>query len=552
MTDSPEARRSYPNDRWVVDDSFGSLRLGDQVARMALEVDTPFTIGVVGKWGSGKTSVLRRAFATLGGKPIAQAVPLGDEKLEVDLNRWSVWRHDDAARPQPLRWPQPLVDTATNSLCVWYSPWQHQSAANPLVPLLLEIRAQYSAWQKAKGALDTRRPAALAALALIERVADGFLAVTFNTQFPVVAGTTDAVRKAWNDNVNAPGLDDGQRFQLRFEDAVETLLASLADGPIDQRRLIVFVDDLDRCEEATIVRLLESLKLYLSSKHCVFVLGVDESAVADVLRRHWQGRSEDANRDYLDKLFQATLPVPLPRAASVRRHAARQFLEHGLPASARLDHMVDELLEPNPRKIKNFVNSLCGLWGALASSAPEAGTPVTRAPRDDERPSPAPTRPDDTAPPRPVRLDCRASDTRGLFAQRLLLFHYLRTHHKAAWRLLERQPWSLTALKHVLLDAPGLTRKLPEGIDRESQRLMEAVFFQSFAHVLPDHEQATSRDPATRERHGHLTMGAAVDLILQRVDRKRSDEHFLGWFSALTDDLDAVPEEFLSLPENAS
>jgi hypothetical protein len=549
-----EARRFYPNDRWVVDDGFGSLRLGDQVARMALEVDTPFTIGVVGKWGSGKTSVLRRAFATLGGKPLAQAVPLGVDKLEIEAKAWDRWRHNYAQRTPALSWPEHLVGSAKHSLCVWYSPWQHQGAANPLVPLLLEIRAQYDGWTKTKKkASRVVRGALLAGVSLLERAIDaaatlsvGPLEKTSSAQIPIASGTADALVKAFRPaDADLVALADGQRFQLLFEDAVETLLAGLDDGPIAQRRLIVFVDDLDRCEEATIVRLLESLKLYLNSRHCVFVLGVDESAVADVLRRHWHGRSEDTNRDYLDKLFQATLPVPLPRAADVRQHAARQFVEHGLPAGASLARMVDELLEPNPRKIKNFVNSLCGLWSTLAPSAPAAGEPVpalATPPADDHS----------TSADQLARQDCRAADTRGLFAQHLLLFHYLRVHHKHAWRLLERQPWALRTLKHVLLDAPGITRALPDGIDQESQRLMEAVFFQSFAHVLPDHEQVTSRDPATRERHGHLAMSAAVDLILQRVDRKRSDEHFLGWFSALTDGLDAVPQEFLTLSESTS
>lgn len=56
----------YRNDTWTLDDGLGLGRAGDQVARMALEVDAPFTIGVTGKWGSGKTSVMRRAVATFG------------------------------------------------------------------------------------------------------------------------------------------------------------------------------------------------------------------------------------------------------------------------------------------------------------------------------------------------------------------------------------------------------------------------------------------------------------------------------------------------------
>ncbi len=68
----------YRNDVWTLDDAFGLGRAGDQVARMALEVEPPFTLGVTGKWGSGKTSVMRRAFVTLGGQPIRQPLMLSE------------------------------------------------------------------------------------------------------------------------------------------------------------------------------------------------------------------------------------------------------------------------------------------------------------------------------------------------------------------------------------------------------------------------------------------------------------------------------------------
>ena len=62
----------YPSDLWTLDDKLGLGQAGDQVARIALEAQAPFTLGVTGKWGSGKTSVMRRAFFTLGGHPIQQ------------------------------------------------------------------------------------------------------------------------------------------------------------------------------------------------------------------------------------------------------------------------------------------------------------------------------------------------------------------------------------------------------------------------------------------------------------------------------------------------
>lgn len=112
----------YANDHWILEDDMGMARTGDLLARMSLEVNTPFSVRVTGKWGSGKTSVLRRAFVTLKGQPV-------------------------------LDWEPDVRSRAEQSLCVWYSPWQHQQAGNLLIPLLLEIKAQFSTRIKIGGVL---------------------------------------------------------------------------------------------------------------------------------------------------------------------------------------------------------------------------------------------------------------------------------------------------------------------------------------------------------------------------------------------------------------
>jgi hypothetical protein len=41
----------YNNDFWTLEDDLGIARTGDHMAKLALDVPTPFTIGVIGKWG---------------------------------------------------------------------------------------------------------------------------------------------------------------------------------------------------------------------------------------------------------------------------------------------------------------------------------------------------------------------------------------------------------------------------------------------------------------------------------------------------------------------
>jgi hypothetical protein len=59
VSPAPDSPR-YRNDTWSLEDGLGLGRAGDRVARMALEVDPPFTIGVTGKWEKSAIAEGRR------------------------------------------------------------------------------------------------------------------------------------------------------------------------------------------------------------------------------------------------------------------------------------------------------------------------------------------------------------------------------------------------------------------------------------------------------------------------------------------------------------
>ncbi|WP_200382203.1 KAP family P-loop NTPase fold protein [Thiococcus pfennigii] len=510
MTD---ASPHYRNDVWTLDDGFGLGRAGDQVARMALEVEPPFTIGVTGKWGSGKTSVMRRAFVTLGGRPIQQALMFSDvPSQEEDEQAWEAWLCTNEQRRTTLDWP-PLTGRAVEqTLCVWYSPWQHQSEGNPLVPLIREIQAQFTTWLKVKeGAKKLNRQGGLAVAKILEHLADAALSLYLGKPAQVARGFTDAVGQGWQaGDEGLTKLSDGQRFHLLFEDAVEQVLKARFADPnreLEQgARLLIFVDDLDRCEGEVIVRLLETIKLYLGTRRCVFILGLDDGAVLDALRKH-RSDSDEGNREYLEKLFQAMLAIPLPTETGVRSGIEAQLRAHGIPrpvaptassealglietARSKLAADVERLLEPNPRKIKNFVNSLCAAW-AMHGCRDWIG----------------------------------ASDDFEGEARRFALLHYLRHYHRPVWRLLERQPEALQALFGVLCGAEGF-EPISAG---DEQGLLREIFFRAFSHVLQ------TKNPDLTDRHGNESLDEVVKRFHERRDRKRSDDNFRALFRELFD-----------------
>ena len=526
---------TYLNDHWTLDDGLGFGATADQLARVALQAQPPFTVALTGKWGAGKTSVLRQAFATLGGEPIAQALPIGEPLSDGSFNQdmrqmWkqlSYFRTKSGDKSELTEERLEWGNLAERCLCVWYSPWQHQQADNPLLPLLLEIKKQYSIWAKSKKITsDVSKSSGRIGLTLLEKVIDASISIAARNQVQLASGTSAEVAQAWQGNKSElEQISDGQRFHLLFEEAIETLLRS-RKGRFkfnDAARLVIFIDDLDRCEESVIVQLLESIKLYLHSQRCVFILGIDPDAVLGALARHWPQRSEQSNAEYLEKLVQAQLEVPQPAIQLIRNLIETQLSDHGIPIEAppqppatektnedkdkakgadseiaALPIMLEELLEPNPRKIKNFLNSLVAQWHLLPQG---------------ERPEHA-----------------------HLFA----LFHYLRLYHRPVWRLLSHQNWVLELLYRVLIKSDAKLGLLPDNSlsFANEQAMAKEMLARAFSHVLAD-----SSDVTTAERqHRNMPLEQAVQLFTEKLDRKRSDQCFIVYLRKLvrSDDAEAA------------
>ena len=105
-------------------------------------------------------------------------------------------------------------------MCVWYSPWQHQNEANPLIPLVHEIQSQFTAFQKIRGKLnELNRQGGLAVTNLLEHLADAAATFFLGKNVKLMRGMTDAIQKGWQESEpNLTRVSDGQRFHLLFSD----------------------------------------------------------------------------------------------------------------------------------------------------------------------------------------------------------------------------------------------------------------------------------------------------------------------------------------------
>jgi hypothetical protein len=313
------------DDEPTLDDQLQRLDRVLQMRDMVAQCRTPQVFGVHGDWGAGKTSFLHQLQWELVGE-----CPQQPEKVRAT--------RADAQEPQE------------NVTVVWFEAWRHQNEPTPIVALLHEIRSQlpwtarYRDHAQKLGEVTVR-----ASLLAIENI---------TKTIGIQASKIQQEGEKWEkEHLTTPLPAHFVREHLERE--VSRLVKRTSH---DEDRLVVIIDDLDRCQPAAAYALLEGIKIYLNLPSTVFVLGMNqkvvEKAIADQLpdTRKDERWIEIKSREYLEKICQNVVHLPLVDKPSV---LLSRFLED-FPEGTALVLVVNEYdcLPRNPRQVKTFANLL--------------------------------------------------------------------------------------------------------------------------------------------------------------------------------------------------
>jgi len=337
---------SYPSrfhdDQPTLDDELGHAPHVQHLGEMIVGCTPPLVLGIHGDWGTGKTSFLQKLHLFLAGKESGYA------------------RADDLGK---ALWPQGYYGSGRDKKVetIWFEAWRYQFDANPVVALLNEIRAHFT-WSR-KLTEETGK-LTFAALMSIEEL---------TKKIGIQPSKIVAGGEQWEADTLAQPLPS-QLCRDLLHQAIGTILKK---GRKD--RLVVFVDDLDRCRGEVAFGLLEALKIYLSLPNCVFVLGLDWRNVrravdAELRKAGMVPPTKDGSdrlpveaEDYLNKLCQSIYNLPLlsdgrQYLSSLMTSPVFQVDPEDPPpvpdgAWSRIIHDY-RLLPQNPRKVKAFVNGL--------------------------------------------------------------------------------------------------------------------------------------------------------------------------------------------------
>jgi hypothetical protein len=363
------------------------LRFSDYIPTLLdilMYADTPITLGVFGPWGSGKTSLLQQLKNEIEGKGLAHV-------RTVWVTAWKYDRHEALWRAFILR----VLDAL----------FPRKAGAGPR-----EDRPRYSEEE----ITDDKQKELIAELSRLEEsvyrpvdwkelgqltlnwwqvmkeggkaaadIFSAFLpaAALFKQAWKVlgsdekadteIAGVAKAFKRQVKD-YHRDQLIHMEQFEKTFADALKKALGK--DG-----RLIIFVDDLDRCLPEKAIEVLEAIKLFLEVPGTVFVLGMDKEVVERGVEVRYGNLFQALEGDkvrldlpirgdaYLQKMIQIPFHLPPMRVNDLESYIEK--LEEGLPDRLKLHTSTRAVLAhglfPNPRQVKRVMNIVRLLKGLV-------------------------------------------------------------------------------------------------------------------------------------------------------------------------------------------
>jgi predicted KAP-like P-loop ATPase len=283
-------------------DEFGHNDYAILLEKLVKEQPTPFNIGIFGKWGVGKSTI----------------VNLLKEKLKNDIKKGrikflelKVWKYDENSlrRKFIVKIAEDLGLPIDNIYHDIYYDREYENALLNFRDVLSTIlnRKSVALWALAISILlwvvfriiniiEIGNPV----LNEISNKIEEFLIIPV---FLSVIGWVVKIIKDAKVKLQISKYDSEEQFENKFIDLVKK----------DQSKKIIFIDDLDRCSKEKVVKTIETIKTFLDVESCIFIIACDDEIIKKAINKTHElysdnGKSEGA--EYLEKFFQYTFRVP--------------------------------------------------------------------------------------------------------------------------------------------------------------------------------------------------------------------------------------------------
>lgn len=284
--------------------------VADTVAEIIVQAKgRPISIGVSGRWGVGKSSMIKLIRKSLAGRTKSEE----SKFVFVEFNAWLYQGYDDARAA--------LMDVIASAL---------------------------------RGEAERRKTGVEKTKELLKRVdwlraakigAGSALALTLGVPPTGLIGEIfELGKKLGGAKIDGAAIAEAEKAEGDIESAAVSILkpktTSSPPKEIQALRknfedalsemgitLVVLIDDLDRCLPETTISTLEAIRLFLFLENTAFVIAADDEMIKHAVKRHFEGvTDDDLVTSYFDKLIQIPIRVPTLGTQEVRAYLMLLFV----------------------------------------------------------------------------------------------------------------------------------------------------------------------------------------------------------------------------------
>jgi len=302
MWSDTESKEDYLN--------FGEV---SQIVTEILETEAmlPVSIGVFGNWGAGKSSLLNLIEQQI--KP--------DEWIIIKFDAWLYQGFDDARAA--------LLETIASHL-------------------IQAAKDEETILQKSKNLF-----ARINGLRLLGLMAEGAALAAGVPTFGLISKTFETAKESLdgvqNETESKQIVEVGKNLVDSGKNLIKPKEKQTPPQQIDEfrkeygeilqdlgKKLVIVIDNLDRCLPANAIQTLEAIRLFLFLNRTAFIIAADEEMIRHSVAEHYKDLSYRHQIDYLDKLIQIPIRVPKAGVLEIRAYLYMLYAIHQKIPTAKL------------------------------------------------------------------------------------------------------------------------------------------------------------------------------------------------------------------------
>ena len=234
-------------------------------------------ISLDARWGEGKTFYVRQIEKTLEYQTL--------KNFETDDNK----NKYEEMKPYFEKTVLEDIELGNSYLPVYYNAWLYDNHSDPLMSLLYVIIKKCGLWIDSKLVKDKT-----------DKLKDIIKSIQVNLGIFSING--DKVIDA----VSEKNIFDGIQLAEDIRQRVKEIFNQVIEG--QTQKLVIFIDELDRCKPSYALEMLERIKHYFDDNRIIFIVSVNKEQLTHTISNYY-GNGFDST-GYLNKFFDVNAYLP--------------------------------------------------------------------------------------------------------------------------------------------------------------------------------------------------------------------------------------------------